>query len=335
MKKSILILLCVVMCGCLTLPALSGCGTDRSGTPAEDGQLIVVCTSYPASEFARALLDGAAVPLTEAEKAATGNYGDAYLIEHLYRRSGDMHGYEPTAADMSRLARADVLICVGGESESWVDPAVRACGNPALKIVRMMDLVDVLEEEVPEGAETEAEDEHGTEVEYDEHVWTSIRNDLKIVDAVASALSEAYPAGADKIAENAATYKAELSALDEAYADMAAHAARRELLIADRYPFVYLMRDYGLTCWAAFPGCSSETQASFATQIFLVEQVKTHELPVVFTVDNGAGSVADTIAKETGVQVLRLWSGQTVPDGDMTYTEMLRANLEALRTALN
>lgn len=325
--------LCVIFCAAPTLTGCTPASPDRD--PASDGKLIVACTSYPASEFTKALLDGAVAPLTADEQAATGNFGDAFEIVFLCNKSGDMHGFEPSTADVRNLARADVLVCVGGESEAWVASAVAACGNPGLKVIRMMDLVDVVEEEAPEGAETEAEDEHGTEVEYDEHVWTSIKNDMVIVDAIADVLGSVYPQGADRIADNAAAYKAELSRLDTAYADMVSTAARRELLIADRYPFVYLMRDYGLTCWAAFPGCSAETQASFSTQIFLVEKVKELTLPAIFTVDNGAGSVASTISKETGAQVLRLWSGQTFPDGDVTYLDMLEENLRNLRTALN
>lgn len=324
--------LCIIIgsvCG------MSGCGNGTpTRAPAEDGVLTVVCTTFPASEFASALLQDALLPLAEEERMQTGNRGDAYIIEYLYNMSGDMHGYEPTAADVQRIARADILVCVGGESEKWLVNAVTASGNTTVRIVKMMDVCEVVQEEVPDGAETEAE-ENGTEVEYDEHVWTSIRNDKKIVTAIADALCAACPAGADKFRENEAAYLAQLSELDGQFEAMVQSAKRKELLIADRYPFVYLMRDYGLTCWAAFPGCSSETQASFATQVFLVEQVKSRALPVVFSVDNGAGSVADTVSKETGAKVLRLWSGQTVPEGDVTYLQMLRENLDALTRALN
>jgi zinc transport system substrate-binding protein len=233
-----------------------------------------------------------------------------------------------------------VFVYVGGTSDTWVESALKAAGNQGLVTVSMMDVCQAMEEEMPEGAEGSAGGadgaDGGTEVEYDEHVWTSLRNDRLILQAITDALIQVDPDRREEYQANAAAYDQQLAELDAAYADMVAGAARNALLIADRYPFAYLMRDLGLTCYAAFPGCSSESQASFSTQVFLVEKVKELGLSYIFTVDNGQGSVAASVSQQTGATVLRLWSGQVLPeDQDMSYLDMLRENLENLIKALS
>ncbi len=306
-----LLLLCSI-----ALP-LSGC--KGSADPRDDGVTRIVCTVFPAWEFCRAVTEGT----------------DAVVIL-LSHQGQDLHSFEPSAADMAELARADLLVYTGGASEAWVEGAVRASGNTGLRTVAMMDVCDTMVEEIPEGADTDHDHDHeqqGTQVEYDEHVWTSIRNDVLIVGAVTDVLTGLDPENASTYRAGADAYIAELNTLEAAYADMAASAVRHAILIADRYPFAYLMRDLGLTCYAAFPGCSSESQASFATQIFLVEKVKELNLPCIFTVDNGQGSVAEPVSAQTGAEVLRLWSGQTYQEG-LTYLDMLRENLANLKQAL-
>lgn len=310
----------------------TGCGNTTRTDPSEDGVLRVVCTTFPGWEFCRAVTG---IQAENAEK-------DGVEVHIISKQGQDLHGYEPSAADIGLIATADVFVYVGGTSDAWVENALKAAGNQSLVTVSMMDVCPVMEEKVPEGAEDDHDDgdsdgdgDHGTEVEYDEHLWTSIRNDRLIVQAIADALAQADPTHEETYRANAAAYDEQLAELDAAYTDTVAGAARHTLLIADRYPFAYLMRDLGLTCYAAFPGCSSETQASFATQVFLVEKVKELGLPCIFMVDNGQGSVAASISQQTGAEVLRLWSGQTLPeDPGMTYLDMLRENLENLKKAL-
>lgn len=320
-----LAVLLAVLCLC------TGCGNTTRTDPSEDGVLRVVCTTFPGWEFCRAV--------TGIQADDAGKDGVEVLI--ISKQGQDLHGYEPSAADIGRIATADVFVYVGGTSDAWVENALKAAGNQSLVTVSMMEVCPVMEEEIPEGADDDHDDhsdsdsDHGTEVEYDEHIWTSIRNDRLIVQAIADALVQVDPAHEETYRANAAAYDEQLAELDAAYTDTVAGAARHTLLIADRYPFAYLMRDLGLTCYAAFPGCSSETQASFATQVFLVEKVKELGLPCIFMVDNGQGSVAASVSQQTGAEVLRLWSGQTLPeDPDMTYLDMLRENLENLKKAL-
>ena len=194
------------------------------------------------------------------------------------------------------------------------------------------------EEELPGLGEHDHHHDHGhgegTQVEYDEHVWTSFGNMAHIVTAVRDTLTAALPEQAATLQTNAASYLLELDALHADYQATVASATDPVLVIADRYPFAYLMRELGVVCYAAFPGCSSETQASFSTQVMLTETVRDLHLPAVLYVDFGVASVADAVSRATGVPVRRLWSGQVASDTGLSYLDMLRENLVSLRAAL-
>lgn len=331
MRKTLSVL-CACLCLCVSLAAVmtafTACTPAASGTdPAADGVIRIVCTTFPAFEFARMLTEG------------QGTDEVRFEVTMLSSRGQDLHNFQPSAADIRTLASADVFVCVGGTSEAWVDKAVASAKNDALTTVAMMKVCEAMVEELPEGAEAEEEhDDDATEVEYDEHIWTSFGNAAAIIDAIAGAVKDKLtdqPALAAAVADKQSVIKGTLSDLHGRYTDMIAAAKRHAVVIADRFPFAYLFRELGLTVYAAFPGCSAETQASFATQVFLVGKTQELSLPAVFTVDNGAGSVASTVSQETGAQVLRLWSGQTIPDDGMTYLEMLEENLRNLTIALN
>lgn len=310
---------------------LTGC-TSPLPDPAEDGVLRVVVTSFPAEEFARALLGDA----LESETV---------VLERLGKAGQDLHAFEPSAADILCVSRADLLICLGSYAETWLDKAVSASGNPSLQALSLMEVCDLQEEEDLPGLEDGHHDHdhdhdhdhssaEGTQVEYDEHVWTSFHNASHILSAMEDSLCGLLPAQAADIHENATAYRNELERLHTAYETVVAASPTRMLVIADRYPFAYLMEELGLVCYAAFPGCSSETQASFSTQVFLTETVSSHGLPAVFYVDHGAGSVAGAVSRATGAQVLRLWSGQVASGSGLSYLDMLEENLAALKLAL-
>ena len=330
----------VLLTAVLILGVLSLCGC--SGRSFGEAALRIVCTNFVGYDFARAILGGAGYDLTGGGKTTVGNAtGDTSVEIILLSKQGqDLHGFEPSAADIAQIATADLFIYVGGESEKWVKSALAAADNPDLVTVCMMESSETLLKEEEHGDREESE--HGTEVEYDEHVWTSIGNAYMIVNDIDAALMKIIEEKElafdwEVIRKSTIRYMSELSTWDDMYKNLRTDAARSTVVIADRYPFAYLMRDMGLTCYAAFPGCSSETQASFSTQVMLVEKVKEYGIPFIFTVDNSAGSVAETVAGQTGAGILRLWSGQIIPgEGDpQTYLEMLEANYNNLKMALN
>lgn len=305
--------------------SLSGCSLG-SGRKAA---LTIVCTNFVGYDLVREMIHGSGYDTT------TGDLSVEVIL--LSKKGQDLHNYEPSAEDVAHIATADLFVYVGGESEAWVKSALEAANNPTLRTVCMMDSCEDLIEEDDGEAHTE-----GTVVTYDEHVWTSPANAFRIVndvDAQIMRIIDEKELAFDWMTMRNGTTKL-MSALEDwqsSFKGLMTDAKRNVIVIADRYPFVYLMRDMGLTCYAAFPGCSSETQASFATQVMLVEKVREYSLPVIFTVDNSLGSVASTVAAETGAEIRRLYSGQTIPGEaePQTYLDMLEYNYYSLKEALH
>lgn len=327
MKKIVAIVLAAMML--VSVICLCGCSAERP-SPDRDGVLRIVCTVFPAYDFCRELTRG--LPDGSVELILLGRNGK------------DMHSYEPSAADIVELARADLLVCVGGGSEAWVDATLEAADNHGLRVFYMMDACDTTEETHAEGEICEDHDhdhdhDHG-EGAGDEHVWVSLRRAEQIVAALCDEIAELAENGAQVATcrENADAYRAALLGLDKQYEEMVHGAPRSTVLIADRYPFAYLMNDYHIDCVAAFPGCSTETSASFATQTMLVETVETHALPYIFVIDGTDSMVATMISERTGAEILRLSSGQVVTDTQLregvTYLSMAEENLQNLKKAL-
>ncbi len=311
---------------CLALGA-SSCGTVGAD-PRGDGILTVVTTSFAGFDFARQLTKDA--PAGSVELVLLGKPGQ------------DMHSFEPTAADITTLSRADILIEVG--HEAWLDATLKASLNTAVERVNMMTVCDTMAETPTEGMDTAAEHDHdhdhGDEdglcalIGTDEHVWLSTGNAERIAAAIGAALETVDAPRAELWQTNTAAYTAELAQLTADYAAMRAGAVRDTILIADRYPFAYLVRQLELTCHAAFPGCSSETSASFETQTFLIRKTRELALPYIFMMDGSDGTMATVIAAEGGAEILTLDSLQVVTDRSKTYIGVMRDNLEQLRRAL-
>lgn len=319
MKKMIIIFLCLSACvGLLT--GLTACDGSGQTNPATDGCTTVVCTNFAGLAFARSLLD------TYTQNGGAGKVE----LTALGKPGQDMHSYEPTAADIITLSRADVVVCTG--AEEWLDAALSSSGNKSLSRVTMMEVCDTL------AGGHDHDHNHGddacTLIGQDEHVWLSLKNAMRITSAIGAAVRAADPHNAEawQACEEAAL--GELTALDNEYTAMMATATRKTVVIADRYPFAYLFRDLGITCIAAFPGCSSETSASFETIVQLTDAVKTHELDYIFIIEGSDGKVAEVVASETGATVLTLHSLQVVSDPDTDYLQVMRSNLENLKKAL-
>ena len=273
--------------------------------------------------------------------------GDADSVDvTLLLDSGvDLHSYQPTAQDMMKIALCDLFAYVGGESDEWVEDALNTAPNPDRLSVSLLDALGdgAKAEEILEGMEAEAEedDAEGEGVEYDEHVWLSLRNAQVLVRALSEALGRIDPERAERYAANAEAYIEKLAALDAAYADALGSADLDTLLFGDRFPFRYLADDYGLRCYAAFSGCSAESEASFETIAFLAGKVDELELPAVMTIEGTDHRVAETVVastREKSARILTLDSmqGTTMADVESgaTYLSAMEKNLEVLRQAL-
>ncbi len=289
--------------------------------------LRIVCTTFPQFDWTRQLL---------------GDRADEVELTLLLDNGIDLHNYQPTADDIIKIARCDLFVYVGGESDTWVDDLLEASPNSHRKALSMLACVDAKEEEAVEGMQEEEDEHEHDEIEYDEHVWLSLRNAETITRALLNALCEADPAHAETYRANADAYLAQLAELDAQYSDMVRDAARTTILFADRFPFRYLADDYGLTYYAAFAGCSAETEASFKTIAFLAKKVDELRLPVVLTIEGGKHAIAETVVASTQAKnqtILSMNSLQSMTKADVqrgeSYLGVMTQNLAILSQALN
>ena len=309
MRKWIILLLCCAL-------ALTGCG-QREAQEEEDGRLRIVATVFPAYDFAR---------------AAAGELADVRL---LLPPGTESHSYEPTPADILAVQECDLFLYLGGESDAWVETILAAADRQGTDL-KMLDCVDLLEEETTEGMETE---EHGhgpgDVVEMDEHVWTSPKNAAAITRAIGQTLGQVDPAHAEDFAAGAEAYAGELEALDREFADFFASRPDGVLVFGDRFPLRYFAAEYGVEYYAVFPGCSTQTEPSAATVAFLTELVRDRHVSTVWYIEFSNHLVADSIAEAAGAETAMFHTCHNVTqaemDGGATYLSLMRGNLETLR----
>lgn len=327
---SVLLLLgCLSGCGgspapaSASAPAASGSAASTAASGSEPLQ--VVATIFPEYDWVRQIVG-------ESENVE---------LTLLLDKGTDLHSYQPSADDMVKIATSDLFIYVGGESDDWVDDALESAGNPDRQVINLLETLGdaVKEEEIVEGMQAEAEEEE--ESAYDEHVWLSLKNAEICCAAIADALASLDAENADTYAANAKAYIAQLTALDEAYAAAVSAAPVKTLLFGDRFPFRYLTDDYGLDYYAAFVGCSAETEASFETVVFLAGKVDELGLKHVMQIESGDGRIAQTIIQSTqakSADVLTLDSLQSTTAQDVaagkTYLGLMEENLNVLKQAL-
>ncbi len=327
---------------------------------AEPPRLRIVVTTFPLYDWTRQIL---------------GRQIDSVELIQLQNSGVDLHSFQPSAQDIARIAKCDLFVYVGGASDAWTKAALRAGANPrrvTLNLVKALGK-DVREEAHLEGMEhhhhhhggkevahhhhdedededehhhhDEDEDEHHhhdeDEVELDEHVWLSLRFAARLCQSIADRLAQLDAPHAAEYQANCRAFVTQLKELDKRYAAAVAAAAIKTLLFADRFPFRYLMDDYGLTCFAAFSGCSAETEASFKTIAFLSEKVKQLQLPAVLVLEGSNRKIADTVVKTSGrrdVKILTMDSLQAPPAKGATqrprYLQAMENNLKTLRQAL-
>ncbi len=300
------------------LLGLCACGKAEEKKP--DG-LSIVCTAFPQYDFIRNIL------------------GTEEGLTLLLDDGGDLHSYEPTAQDIIKIAAADIFVYVGGISDIWVEGVLASANNKDLKSVALMELVETYEEEYVAGMEHEHNHDGENHRNTDEHIWLSLKNAASITAQLCEIIREADSENSDKYNTNAKTYIDELDRLDSEYQNTVSTAKRNTLLFADRFPFRYLIEDYSLEYYAAFAGCSSESEASFQTMAFLIDKTKELDLPVVLTIDGSDGSIAKTVCESSGAKTAELDSCQSVSLADIsdgiTYLSIMKNNLEVLREALN
>ena len=321
MKKILALLLA------LWIPAavLSGCAPQDDS--AASNKLNIVTTIFPAYDWVREIL---------------GDETDRAEITTLLDSGVDLHSYQPTVDDIVKISDCDLFLYVGGESDGWVDDALKNAPNKERKVIRLLDVLgDSAKAEETVAGMQEEEHDHEEEAEYDEHIWLSLKNAQVLVAAISEALQETDPARKDTYAANAAAYAEKLSALDGEYRAAVDSGKYKTLLFGDRFPFRYLADDYGLDYYAAFPGCSAETEASFETVSFLAGKMDALGLPCVLTIESTQHKIAETIVQNTAQknqQILTMDSMQAVTANDaasgVSYLSIMEKNLSVLKKAL-
>ena len=330
--------------GFLTIAMLTVCGFTgcRPGPKPESADALqIVVTIFPEYDWVRNIL---------------GNNPAGAEVTMLLDSGVDLHSYQPTAEDMMKIANSDLFVYVGGESDEWVDGVLRGTPNEKRITVNLLEALGdrAKEEEIVEGMEEDGDHDHhdhdadeehhdGEEEgpEYDEHVWLSLRNAVVLVDRLAQALAGADPANAETDARNAVSYTEKLKALDAEYQATVDNAPVKTLLFGDRFPFRYLTDDYGLDYYAAFVGCSAETEASFETITFLARKADELSLHAVMTIEGANHKIAETIVQNTkskDQRILSLDSMQSVTaEGAQSgagYLPVMEKNLAVLKDAL-
>ena len=340
MKNRILRAVCLYLCVALICFASSS-----FAGPVETEKLKVVSTIFPPYDFVRQIA------------------GDHVELMMLLPPGSESHSFEPRPQDIISIGSCDVFIYIGGQTDAWVNRILESIDTENIMVLSLLAMVDAVEEEIIEGMEHghehdddhgheedhEHDDEHGheddhghdheEEVELDEHVWTSPQNAKRIVEALCETLCSLDPANAETYRQNTAAYSEEISALDAAFQAVVDSAVRKTVLFGDRFPFRYLVDAYGLSYYAAFPGCATETGASATTIAFLIDKVREEEIPVVFQIEFSSGKIADVICESTGAEKLEMHSCHNVSREDfqsgVTYMELMLYNVEQLKEALH
>ena len=358
-------IICVLLTLALVLGAFAACGgktetpaattaekTDETGAPATEPKpedtakrFSIVTTIFPIYDWVRNLL---------------GERTEACDMTMLLDSGVDLHSYQPTAADILKVSQCDLFLYVGGESDEWVDDVLAQAENKDMLVVNLLEALgdSVKAEEVKEGMEAEHDHDHDhdgdeaeeaehdhdheeEETEYDEHVWLSVKNAAALCEVIAGKLGEMDEGNKALYDANAAAYIEQLNALDADYQAAADAAAVKTVVFGDRFPFRYLVDDYGLDYYAAFVGCSAESEASFETVVFLAHKIDELGLKAILQIETADGRIADTIRQNTETKdqaVLTMDSLQSVTAGRLAegvdYLGVMRSNLEVLRQAL-
>ena len=366
--------LCIVLSvGCSVVKNTSGKNATRKNAESENtieqnsiekgnsNKISIVCTTFPQYDWVKNIL---------------GEEAERFYVTLLLDNGVDMHSYQPAVKDIATAGSSDLFIYVGGESDTWVEDALKEAKNKDLKAINLMETLDnfVKEEEVVEGMQEERKSlghsheksskekqeqtqkeshENSQEIngqkeaadeepEYDEHIWLSIRNAEIMVKNIEKAIEQLDSDNAKVYQNNAENYIKKLDTLDKQYANTIQNAKYKAILFGDRFPFRYMVDDYDLKYYAAFAGCSAETMAGFETVTFLAKKADELRLPVILTIENSDGRIAEAVKSNTtkkNQKILAMNSLQSVTkeqiaDG-ITYLQVMQENLSVLSEALN
>lgn len=325
MKRILAFLLSITMLFII----LTGCTpktNDDAADPTESSKIKVVTTIFPPYDFTRAVA------------------GDFIDLTLLLPPGSESHSYEPSPQDIIKIQECDLFIYGGGESDAWIDSILESIDTSTIKIVSMMDLVSAKEEELKEGMQ-EPEDEHDhsdeteEEPEYDEHVWTSPINAIAITKAISAELCALDAENAEVYQKNTDSYVAEIQKVDASFRSVVKNSAHKTMIFGDRFPFRYFADEYGLDYYAAFPGCSADTEASAQTVAFLIDKVKAEQIPVVFHIEFSNEKLTDSICESTGAEKRLFHSCHNVTkdelDSGITYVDLMEQNVQTLEEALS
>ncbi|ACN82543.1 metal ABC transporter substrate-binding protein [Brachyspira hyodysenteriae] len=333
MQKKILIFLTIL------LFSITSCNdANKNNNKTSNGKINVVATIFPIYDFTKNI--------------ALDNIN----LQMIIKPGIEIHSFNTTPADVIDIQNADVFIYIGGESEAWAEKIVSSMDTNNKKIVRLIDYVKALDEEIVEGMEHDEDhnheeeanhNEHENDIEeshthegvYDEHIWTSPKNAQLMVAAICNALSEIDADNADVYKANADKYNQELTALDEEIRNAVGSSKRKNIVFGDRFPFRYLAEEYGLEYRAPFTGCSSQVDASPKTIAYLINYIKDNKIPYLYYIELSNEKIANTLIEQTGASKLKLHSGQNVSkeefNSGVTYLSIMRDNLESLKKGLN
>lgn len=286
---------------------LCSCGDKTADDP---NKLNIVTTIFPYYDFAKNIA------------------GVTAEVTQLISPGSEIHDYEPTPKDIAKINNADLFVYNGGESDEWVEKIITDIGKK-VKVIRMFDYADLRYEE---------DINHKKGDEYDEHIWTSISNDKKLVNAVSSEIIKADKDNKSYYEKNTKAYLSKLTELDNSFKKVVQNSAHKPMVVADRFPLLYFAKEYNIRYESAFPGCTSETQPSVKTVNKLIDYVRENNVPVVFHIDNSSDSLAKTICEGSKAEIKTFYSLHNITaeqskNGD-TFISLFKQNLNSLKEAL-
>lgn len=311
--KKIVSVICI---GLMSIFMLTACVSNQESDLEDKKDLQIVSTVFAGYDFAKQIV------------------GDKADVSMLLSPGVESHSYEPSPQDIIKIQNSDIFIYVGGESEKWVEKILNSMDNK-ITTVKMMDLVEVYEEELVEGMQGEQDDDDHHEHEYDEHVWTSLRNAQSIVIGINEKISNLDEKNKDIYDENTKIYVEKLNGLDERFKELFSKSKKNTLIFGDRFPFRYFVEDYDLDYFAAFPGCSADTEPNASTIAFLIDKVKEKSINTVFYIEFSNHKIADTISEATDAKTAMIHSCHNVSIEDMdsgiSYYSIMEKNYDTLK----
>lgn len=282
-------------------------------------------------------------PIYDWVRNIVGDNSQDIELTLLMNSGTDLHSFQPTAQDIVKISNCDMFIYVGGESDEWVDDCLKDAVNKEMVTVNLMEGINdrLVEEDEFELEEENAENGEDKEIELDEHIWLSLRNASACCDLIEQGIAKIDSSNKATYETNLNTYKSKLDELDQQYTEAVNNAEKDTVLFADRFPFRYMVEDYGLNYFAAFSGCSAESEASFETVIFLAGKIDELGLTAVFKIESSDDSIPESVIDVTATKdqsIIMLDSMQSVTSADIdagvTYVNIMENNLEALKAGL-